>query len=1476
MIKSFLDNILLFKVGRTAELLLIKERENREKQKGNIRSSDIPNGYENEGSICDIKILEQAFRDYEKLNNNDGKNVWTWLSVYSVVLKTFKRLYGIYFLLFSINLVISYFVKYQAKEFFNFFVSENSSKQNWTNILPGLFLIILQLFSIILTTHCEYYNSWIHFKIQSAISGSSLLRFLECKKLKNKQGLCILDNNSSTEILSLYQNIILVDSEFTEFAVSNSINIILYPLHVLISALVAHSVFGGTPLILCLLALFTCFTIAAITQYLSSMYKKPFLKAREERVEETTRILEQSKYLSVTQQLFPSIHNLITKKRNAELHFNSLRKYVCMISEIFDNWITLSCTLVIGSYILYKKLPTSQASLMIIQSVWLIPTFYHPLNDIIFFVYYIIEGKISMERIAQFLFFTQNYLDQHTSLQSSLPSSSNFDSNSVSKIVLNNITFARGKNVTPSAINLNLTLSPGVPCFVLGKISSGKSALLEGIAGFLFNSSEHQNGQVHGIGASGLFAIQLENGQLVNDYEISSKVLVGYVPQLIWVSSGLPLSDLILCGGRYQKKLWQQVLYQCDLEMDFLNWGIKSFEDAQRLVVTDKQFSAGQKVRLSLARAIYSCLSSNEKKPRVFLIDCVLNSLDPFVCKIVIQRLFSKNGLLADCISIIVIEPPILESIKQASNNFDFSYKVINMSNKVITSTEEVTVNYTRSSPGELVSSGLKIEERFNQAESDSREYIQKYKMPSNERMETSTKIDIQKNKFSYYYPTNYFYMFISGSKKAIKDIYSNKGDFSGSSFESFLMILILILPPFMVKLGESLLLIILREDSVDLSWNSVVLFEASHLGRFKATLFGIPSFLGYNVLSFWYSFYNTALIISMISICFALLLEIRIGFRAARYFHNSILLGYLGATSNSILRLFPLSFILNRLTNDQLHIDYCITRRIRFVIIILNSVIISVIPLIFGSVNSLLTLIIIAIIGTSIYYFFIRYFINGCRTLRSCYISEYSPLVDTIQTIGKGKKCLNSTQIKEFFFEISVNRINSVLKPRFVQICLDAWFKMRIKILLTIPVTLINVVLPYISSGQESSTRSILALAIATATGLAPLLSILVGYWTKLETELVSVERSRLYLAASREAGSEYLKCGIKKHQNGKDRGQVEIKLENIQAQHSRLDSQGNSNFDNSYLIGTKVIHVTSISGVTAKFKAGEIVGIVGRTGSGKTTLLDVLSNISLCTGGRMTVSGLDNEDERILNKLERIGFQFGDFDQLILKSTIKSQEDLSHIAFLPLEIYFPRSGSIRDIIDPLKEYDLDNIKAALNICGFGSYLERSDSSDSESELTNCDQESALLSENNAILRFLEARLDEIGFGILQMRMLLFVNFFLKRKKIRILLVDEPPVVLRSQTENCKSLSRKMNTDNCNGEPENINSSECILSSVINQYFKHCITFIVSHDIRSLQYVNRVIVLSSGKIIRDTQFDRNSFTNSELFSFVRTNTDEG
>ncbi|KAF7458080.1 ABC transporter [Cryptosporidium felis] len=1471
MFKAFFDDILLLNAGRTAQLLYEKEEENKKNQVGNVRSSEIPDIFKNEGSLEDIKNLEKALRE-----KDETVSEWSWISVYLVILKTFKKYYGIYLVLFTINLGVSFYVKIKVKEFFDSFVSENPIRPKLSDLIPGMALILLQTINIIFATHCEYYNFWIHFKIQSAISGSSLSRFLECKRLKNKQSANIQYNLDSTELLSLYQNIILVDSDFTEFAISKSINLILYPLHIITSAIVAHSVFGGTPLFLCISTLLVCFFLSVITQYLSCVFKRPFLEAREERITETTRLLEHSKYLSVTHQLFPSIHRLIQGKRKAELHYNSLRKYICMISEVFDGWMILSCTLAIGLYILFNRIPPTQASLIIIQSVWLIPSFYHPLNDIIFFVYYIFEGVISMDRISKFLYFTRS-----DSKDSNPKSSSNL-SKSVSNIRLHNISFSCTENIPPSVNNVSFTLSPGIPTFILGKLSSGKTALLQGISGFLYNTVESDCSAKKNDGASGYFEIEFSDGETLTVEDISQYASVEHVPQTPWVSNGLPLSDLILCGSEYIEELWLKVMYQCDLQLDFNSWGIKSFQDAKRRIVTDKQFSAGQKVRLSLARAIYSSLSNRAPGPRIILVDCVLNSLDPFVCQAVIERLFSREGLLSGCISIFVIEPPILEFVRRASKQNGFSYRLVHLNDRVVTGTEEVIERFgnTINKSPEIVKPQNFSLDSHGMGPDSYLELQASHKMASIERSTSKSNIDIKKNKFSYYFPVNYFYMFFAGSKKKITYIKGMDYLLSRSSVESFIMIFLLILPSVLTKLVESLLLVISKEgDSFALTWSgtdSGLNIDLNpeieqNLGKYRTFLLKIPISLGFNVLSFWYNVYNYSLVFSMISKCITLFFEIRIGLRAAKYLHNSLLLGYLGATPNSVLRWLPTSFILNRLSNDQLIIDYCITRRIRHVVNILSSVTISVIPSIFGSSHSLLTLFIMFLVGLLLYLNYIRYFVNGCRILRSCYVSEYSPLVDTIQTIGKGKKCLTNRKIKDFFFETGVSRIDSVLKPQFARICLESWFKMRIKILLTVPLTLMNLLLPYISS-KDSSTRAILALGIATITGLTSMLSTLVDYWTKLEIELVSVERSRLYLAASREAGIDYLNATLHPDQEAVKKAKDEellIELEGAEAKHSRLESYGNSNFDNSRLVGSNIIHTKTLLGISAKFKAGEVIGIIGRTGSGKTTLLDMISGIIPNSGGKLTISGIGGCSESIYHKVINLGFPLDEFEPKILKSTVKFQDNLHHLVSLPLEVYFPKDCSVHDFIDPFREHELESIQAALNICGFGAYIgncsrfntytEEQTTEEKDQPDMNPDLELKLplLKSNKKLTDFLKTELSQLDFGILQMRMLLFVSFFLKRNQIRILLVDEPPVILQDSS---KRITMGLSDEgNCG----------CILSFVINRYFKHCITFIVSHDIRSLQYVNRVLVLSSGKLVNDSPVDH-SFTDSDMLDYVK------
>jgi ABC-type multidrug transport system fused ATPase/permease subunit len=51
-------------------------------------------------------------------------------------------------------------------------------------------------------------------------------------------------------------------------------------------------------------------------------------------------------------------------------------------------------------------------------------------------------------------------------------------------------------------------------------------------------------------------------------------------------------------------------------------------------------------------------------------------------------------------------------------------------------------------------------------------------------------------------------------------------------------------------------------------------------------------------------------------------------------------------------------------------------------------------------------------------------------------------------------------------------------------------------------------------------------------------------------------------------------------------------------------------------------------IKGVSCKIKAGEKVGIVGRTGAGKTTIINTLLGVSEISEGRILIDGSSIED--------------------------------------------------------------------------------------------------------------------------------------------------------------------------------------------------------------------------------------------------------
>lgn len=98
-------------------------------------------------------------------------------------------------------------------------------------------------------------------------------------------------------------------------------------------------------------------------------------------------------------------------------------------------------------------------------------------------------------------------------------------------------------------------------------------------------------------------------------------------------------------------------------------------------------------------------------------------------------------------------------------------------------------------------------------------------------------------------------------------------------------------------------------------------------------------------------------------------------------------------------------------------------------------------------------------------------------------------------------------------------------------------------------------------------------------------------------------------------------------------------------------------------------------LKGVTLRVRAGERIGIVGRTGSGKSSLLLCLLRMLEASSGHIEIDGRDIST-----------LQLGD-----LRSSIS----------VILQEHFLFAGTVRQNVDPTHEHSDSDIQRALQHCG-------------------------------------------------------------------------------------------------------------------------------------------------------------------------------
>ena len=163
----------------------------------------------------------------------------------------------------------------------------------------------------------------------------------------------------------------------------------------------------------------------------------------------------------------------------------------------------------------------------------------------------------------------------------------------------------------PKNINFDVTLKEidleikkGEILGIIGEVGSGKSSLLQAILNCLILLNPKECDGIH------------INGN------------IGYASQIPWIQNDT-IKNNILFFNKYEKEKYETVLDKCQL-----NYDLDNFEGKDMTEIGEKgvNLSGGQKVRVSLARTVYS-------NPDIYLFDDPISALDANIGKKIMKEL---------------------------------------------------------------------------------------------------------------------------------------------------------------------------------------------------------------------------------------------------------------------------------------------------------------------------------------------------------------------------------------------------------------------------------------------------------------------------------------------------------------------------------------------------------------------------------------------------------------------------------------------------------------------------------------------------------------------------------------------------------------------------------------------------------------------------------------------------------------------
>ena len=779
--------------------------------------------------------------------------------------------------------------------------------------------------------------------------------------------------------------------------------------------------------------------------------------------------------------------------------------------------------------------------------------------------------------------------EEENEYKSSVKASVNEESQSIMESNLDNKQGNKNNNENktmeiPLLTNINLKIEYGDLIGIYGITGSGKTSLLNAICNNLdiLNKSNNKNDKM------------IVNGT------------ISYTPQTPWIINDTIKGNIIL-NKSYEEELYQHVIGICELEKDLL-----SLQGGDFTEIGDKgeYLSSGQKIRISIARAVYS-------NSDIYLFDDPLSSLDPSIKNNIFRKVI-KGYLKSKTVLLVTNELQYIPEMKHVIHMHDGVIDFIGTAEEAMQQyfyleyfkdDSEKEENIEKKKKKEIEKEKEMELERENEIKSKNNinigsRFLSELNDTDSESINKFSLFGVMKQK-----RTKYTYN--SHIKKANENN-SNKDslmidmeslkviiNYSGGLFFVILLILINII----WKLCES------GSDYILMVWSS-----DSKMNERKNKIFLTT-----------YALISLGAIIFIFSRNFAI---VRAIMEFNQKMHDTLIKKLLKAPINLFYDLVPRSHILNRLSKDldsSIKFFWSVSSSSRLLFELLSCLIIAFLFNVFCVIPYPLMLF--------MEYRIFCFYIKGGRALNSLETVARSPITTKFSETLNGISTIRGFEYQENFRKNYHKKLNDFYKVLIYQHGTTGWFALNLDLVCFF---LLFFILTFSWIFEKLVNPIVLGLLIGYTLRMIENTYGLFEQYINVEKMFSSVVNCEAYTHIVQENISEtpldkkLIKEGFPK------RGKIEFV--NLYVRY-RPDSQ----------LVLKNINFT--------IEPGQKIGIVGRTGSGKTTLCLSLFRILEASTGKILI---DNQDiSQIGLELLRESIAFIPQDPKLIDGTLRENID-------------------------------------------------------------------------------------------------------------------------------------------------------------------------------------------------------------------------